>query len=210
MGKKVDPRSLRVGPHLAWESVWYGRKEEYSENLISDLKLRKYLFKSLKNAGLEKVEIERSSSQLKLNLKVSRPGVVIGRNGANIQDLNKELSNIAKRKVLINVDTVKNPDISAKLVAADIAKRIENRFPCLRLIKASADKAMEKGALGIKIKCAGVIGGPSSIARVESTSRGAVPSQTIRAQVDFAKDTAFTSYGTIGIKVWVYHGDSKI
>ncbi|PIS20780.1 30S ribosomal protein S3 [candidate division WWE3 bacterium CG08_land_8_20_14_0_20_43_13] len=210
MGKKVDPRSFRVGPHLAWESRWFNKKKEYIANLLSDYKLRQYLFKSLQGANLEKVEIERSVSQIKLILKVGRPGVVIGRGGANIQNLNQELAKITKDKVTIDVETVKNPDTSATLIASNIARRIEGRFPYNRIMRTDADKAMEKGAKGVRIKCAGVLGGPSSIARSVVVSRGAVPGQTIRANIDYAKDTAFTAYGTIGIKVWVYKGDVKV
>jgi len=207
MGQKVDPRGFRVGPHRSWKSRWFSTGRDYADNVIQDLLIRRLLRRELVNAGLEKIEIERSPNQIKVILFASRPGVVIGRGGSGIQRLNQKLADLAKGKVSIDVETVKNPDTSAALIASSIARRIEKRFSYRRVMFSSAERAMEKGAKGVKILCAGVVGGPSSIARKTVITRGAVPSQTIRANIDFAKDTAYTTYGTIGVKVWVYKGD---
>ena len=209
MGNKIDPEGFRVGVSRDWKSHWYAGKKERVKNILQDRKIRVFLKKRLESAGLSSVSIERSISLTVIKVTVSRPGVVIGKAGSGSQLLKEELLKMLGGKVELSVEEETAPDISAKLISQSIVRQIEKRMPYKRAMVMSAEKAMEKGALGIKIKCAGVLGGPSSIARSEKIVRGSVPLQTLRADIDYSQVAAFTSYGNIGIKVWVYKGEVK-
>jgi len=210
MGQKTNPVGFRVGISRGWSSRWYAEGKEYARRLLEDKKIRDFLRHKLGGAGLGEIEIERSIAALKLILHVSRPGVVIGRGGSGIEDLRTELQKMTEAKVEIAVEEIRLPEVSAYLIADSIARQIERRIHYKRAVMAAADRAMERGARGVKITAAGVLGGASSIHRTITVTRGSVPNQTLRAGIDFARDVAATSYGTIGIKVWVYLGEKEL
>lgn len=210
MGQKVNPISFRTGIIRDWQSKWFfDNKKEYREFLLEDLKIRRFLEKKLKNASLALCEIERERDIIKINLYSSRPGVIIGRGGAGIEDLKKEVEEQVKRKVRIeiNIQEVRNPEASAAIMARFLADQIEKRMPFRRASKKILEKIMEAaGVYGAKIKIAGRLDG-SEIARSEGFSKGKLPLHTLRADVDFAKVEAHMTYGTIGIKIWIYKGE---
>ncbi len=207
MSRKVDARSNRIGITKGWNSKWFAEGESYANNLIEDYKIRKVINKKLRSAGLNTIIIERSLKNIKIILTVAKPGIVIGRKGSGLADLRAKLSKITKTNLELLVEEAKNPETHAKIIADTIAMQIERRYSAKRAINIAADKAMQKGAKGIKLQVGGTIFGPSSIATVVKTIRGAVPTQTLRVDIDFAKATAFTRGGSIGIKVWVNKGD---
>lgn len=201
MGQKVHPIGFRLVINKAWTSRWYAEKN-FGKLLQEDLTIRKYLKKKLYRAGISKVEIERATKKIKINIFTSRPGMVIGRKGAEIDQLKKELQNITDKEVYINIQEVKKPEIDAQLVAENIALQLERRVAFRRAIKKSVSIALKLGALGIKISCAGRLGG-AEIARREWYREGRVPLHTLRAQIDYGFAEALTTYGLIGVKVWV-------
>ncbi len=204
MGQKVNPAAFRLAVSKDWESKWFAGKNRYKDLLAADIKLREFVFKKLKNAGVSRVVIERSINKLNLVVYVSRPGMVIGRSGAGIEELKKELERIAGQKVSINVEEVKRPDLSAYLVAVGLAEQIERRMPVKRIMLQAADRVMRSGARGVKILCSGRIGG-SEIARYEKRIMGSLPLQTLRADIDYAAVPAKTlTAGVTGVKVWIY------
>lgn len=209
MGNKMNPEGLRIGVTKDWKTHWYAEGKERVKNVLEDKKIRVFLKSKLSQAGLGRVEIERSISALKVTVFVSRPGVVIGRGGSGTTALRDELSKITKSKVELAVETIRDYETSAILVAEGICRQIEKRFPYKRAMVGSVEKAMEKGAKGIKITCSGVLSGPSSISRTETMVRGSVPLQTLRADIDYGQEAAFTPYGNIGVKVWIYKGELK-
>ncbi|HSX58075.1 MAG TPA: 30S ribosomal protein S3 [Candidatus Saccharimonadales bacterium] len=204
MGQKVNPRAFRLSINKDWDSKWFASKTRYRELLAEDIKMRGFVMKKLKGAGVSRVVIERSINKVVVNVLVSRPGMVIGRSGAGIEELKKELEALTNQKITINVEEIKRPDLNAHLVAQNIADQIERRFPVKRLMIQSAERVMRSGARGVKIICAGRIGG-SEIARVEKRTIGSLPLQTLRADIDYAAIPAKTqTAGVTGVKVWIY------
>ena len=201
MGQKVHPIGFRLGINKDWTSKWYAEKN-FGKLLQEDLTIRKYLKKKLYQAGISKIEIERATNKIKINIFTSRPGMVIGRKGSEIDQLKKELQNITDKEVYINIHEVKRPEIDAQLVAENIALQLERRVAFRRATKKSVATALKLGALGIKVSCAGRLGG-AEIARKEWYREGRVPLHTLRACIDYGFAEALTTYGLIGIKVWV-------
>jgi len=218
MGQKVNPKSFRMGNLYTWDSLWYAPNSGYSQYLLEDVKLRKFLSEKLKAAGLVKIEIERSVNALKLRFHVSRPGVVIGRGGSNLDQLKQEIAKLLKinlndkramKIVIDDIVEVKQPDTSAKLVAERIADQLVKRLPQRRAVSQAIERAMGAGAKGIKIVLAGRING-AEIGRREKYGQGTVPTQTLRADIDYAHVPAKTRSGYVGIKVWVHKGEKVI
>jgi len=209
MGNKIDPEGFRMGVTKKGKAQWDAVGKERVKNVLEDSKIRFFLKKQLANAGLSRIEIERSISAVLVRVKVSRPGVVIGRGGTGTTALRESLIKLTNAKVELVVEESKDFDTSAVLIGQNIARQILKRFPYKRAMVMAAEKAMDKGVKGIKIRCGGVLSGPSSISRTDTIVRGTVPLQTLRADIDFGKETAFTTYGNIGIKVWVHKGEVK-
>jgi len=207
MSRKVDARSNRVGITKKCNSSWFAEGASYAANLIEDFKIREILNKQLRTAGLDTVIIERSLKNIKIILTVAKPGVVIGRKGSGLALLRAKLAKVTKVNVELLVEEAKDPETHAKIVADTIAMQLERRYSAKRAINIAADKAMQKNAKGIKIDVGGTIFGPSSVATVVKTTRGTVPTQTLRADIDFAKAKAHTRGGALGVKVWIHKGD---
>ncbi len=201
MGQKVHPTGFRLGINKTWMSRWYA-EHDFGKLLQEDLKIRKFLKKKLYQAGISKIEIERATSKIRINIFTSRPGMVIGRKGAEIDQLKKELQNLTDKEIFINIHEVKRPDIDAQLVAENIALQLVRRVAFRRAIKKSVSTALKFGALGIKVSCAGRLGG-AEIARQEWYREGRVPLHTLRANIDYGFAEALTTYGLIGVKVWI-------
>lgn len=208
MGQKINPIGFRTAVTSDWQSLWYSDKN-YSKFLLEDKKIRDFLRSRSAEAGIREIRIERSTNT-KITLSVARPGVIIGRGGAGLSELRELISREIGGKVDISVEEVRRPELSAQLVAEEIVRAISRRMPVKRIMNQTCEKVIGRGAKGVKIIVAGVIGGPSSIHRSERIVRGSVPAQTIRANIDFSRLTAFTSYGTLGIKVWIYLGEKEI
>ncbi len=206
MGHKVSPISFRLQVSKDWSSKWYADKG-YSQKLHEDIKLRDFIMKNLgRKAGIARVEIERNANQVSLNIYTSRPGVLIGRGGSGAQELKKNLQKIVKGQVKdINIEEIRNPEINPKLVAENIASQLERRMAYKRAMKQSVDKALKAGAKGVKVMVSGRLNG-AEIARSEFTSEGKIPLQTIRTDIAYGTAEANTTYGVIGIKVWIYDG----
>lgn len=205
MGQKVNPKGLRVGVIKNWDSRWYADKE-YSDYLLEDFQIRKYLKNKLYAAGISRVEIERAANRVKVNIFTAKPGIVIGRGGAEVEVLRKELEAMTGKRVNINITEVKRPELDAQLVAESVAQSLEKRVAFRRAMKQTVGRTMRMGAQGIKIMCSGRLGG-AEIARTEWISEGKVPLHTLRADIDYATAEANTTYGKIGIKVWIYKGE---
>ena len=206
MGQKVNPHGLRVGVIKDWDSRWYARNDKVGDLVVEDYKLRKYLKKTLYSAGIPKIEIERDNAKIKIYLHCARPGVVIGKGGAEIERLRLELEKKLGKPVALNIVEVKTPDTDAQLVAENIAQQLEKRISFRRAMKNCMGRAMRMGARGIKVMCSGRLGG-AEIARSECYQDGTIPQQTIRADIDYGFAEAATTYGRIGIKVWIYKGE---
>ena len=206
MGQKVNPHGLRVGVIKDWESRWFADDENFSDNLVEDYKIREFLKKKLYHAGISKIEIERSADRVKVLVYTAKPGVVIGKGGAEIEKLKGELAKYSTKKVLVDIKEVKRPDSDAQLVAENIAQQLENRISFRRAMKSCMGRAMKAGAKGIKTSCSGRLGG-ADMARTEFYSEGNIPLQTLRADIDYGFAEANTTYGKIGVKTWVYHGE---
>ncbi len=205
MGQKVHPYGLRLGYIKDWQSVWFAQKD-YKEKLQEDLLIRRYLDKELKNAAVARVDIERSLEQIKVTVHTAKPGIAIGKKGAGIDKAKEDLSKMVKSQLVLNIVEVKRPDAEAKLIAENIAQQLEKRVAFRRAMKKVMTLAFRSGVKGIKIKCSGRLGG-AEMARVEGYSEKKVPLHTIRADIDYGTAEALTTYGIIGIKVWVYKGD---
>ena len=206
MGQKVNPHGLRVGVIKDWDSRWYARNEKVGDLVVEDYKLRKYLKKTLYGAGVPKIEIERTASKIRIHIHCAKPGVVIGRNGAEIEKLRANCQKMLGKPVFINIVEVKNPDVNATLVAENIAAQLEKRISFRRAMKLAMGRAMRLGAKGIKTQVSGRVGG-AEIARTEHYHEGTIPLQTIRADIDYGFAEAHTTYGRIGVKVWIYQGE---
>lgn len=203
MGQKVHPVGYRLGVVNDWESKWYAEGKNYARNLHDDLKLREWIHKRWSHAGISKIEIERVGNVIRFTVWTSRPGVVIGKGGQEIQDVKEELQKKTGAKVMINVQEINVPDLEAQLVAEGVASALERRVSFRRAMKQSIFRAMKAGGLGIKIQCSGRLGG-AEIARTEWYNEGRLPLSTIRADIDYGFFEAKTIYGVIGIKVWIY------
>ena len=206
MGQKVHPNGLRVGVIKNWDSRWFVNDKAFGDTLVEDYNLRKYLKKTLYSAGVPKIEIERDASKVRIHIHCAKPGVVIGRNGSEIEKLRVKCQEMLGKPVLINIVEVKNPDINATLVAENIAAQLEKRISFRRAMKLAMGRAMRLGAKGIKTQCSGRLGG-AEIARSEHYHEGTIPLQTIRADIDYGFAEAHTTYGRIGVKVWIYQGE---
>ncbi len=206
MGQKVNPHGLRVGVIKDWDSRWYASNEKVADLIVEDHKLRVYLKKKLYSAGVPKIEIERDNAKVTIFLHCSRPGVVIGKGGEEVEKLRKEVEAMIGKPVRLNIVEVKSPDMDAQLVAENIAAQLEKRVSFRRAMKNSMGRAMRAGAKGIKCSCSGRLGG-AEIARTEHYHDGTIPLQTIRADIDYGFAEAATTYGRIGIKVWIYKGE---
>lgn len=205
MGQKVNPHGLRVGIIKDWDSKWYA-DAEFSEYLVEDYNIRKFLKKKLYAAGVSKIEIERASDRVKVIIFTAKPGVVIGKGGNEIEVTKKELAKITDKKVLVDIQEIKRPDKDAQLVAENIALQLENRVSFRRAMKSCMGRTMKSGALGIKTSCSGRLGG-ADMARTEFYSEGTIPLQTLRADIDYGFAEADTTYGKVGVKVWIYKGE---
>lgn len=205
MGQKVNPKGLRVGVIKNWDSRWYAGKE-YADYLLEDYQIRTYLKKKLYAAGISRFEIERAANRVKVNIFTAKPGIVIGRGGAEVEVLRQELEKMTGKKVNININEVKRPELDAQLVAESVAAALEKRIAFRRAMKQTVGRTMRMGAEGIKIMCSGRLGG-AEIARSEWYSEGKVPLHTLRADIDYATAEADTTYGKIGVKVWIYKGE---
>jgi small subunit ribosomal protein S3 len=205
MGQKVHPRGFRLGVIESSDSKWYARRE-YRDLLHEDLKLRKFLKERLYHAGISKVEIERAANKAKINIYTARPGIVIGKKGAEIEKLKMELAKLTRKETFINIHEVRRPDLDAQLVAENVALQLERRVAFRRAMKEAVARAMRMGALGIRIQSSGRLGG-AEIARREWYREGRVPLHTLRAEIGYGLAQAYTTYGVIGVKVWIFRGE---
>ena len=205
MGQKVNPRSFRLGNSADWNVRWFGRRD-FADLLQEDIKIRTLLEQRLDRAGLDKVHIERSKNQVTITISAARPGVIIGRGGAGIEALRKALTKVASSKPQINIEEVRQPDLAARVVAESVASQLEKRIAFRRALRQAIDRVMKAGAQGVKISVAGRLGG-AEMARREVQHQGKVPLHTIRAGIDYGYVKARTTYGTIGVKVWIYTGE---
>lgn len=208
MGQKVNPKSIRLKINQLWSSKWYA-KQSYRENLISDLKIRRALEKKLKDAAISKIIISRDTNKVSIDIHSGRPGIVIGRGGAGTDQLKKMLSVFIKDKIQINIMEVKKPDTDSAVIAQSVASQLEKRIPFKRTMKQAIDKAKTAGVKGIKIQVAGRLNG-AEIARTEKLSFGTVPLSSFKSDIDYKYLTALTTYGIIGVKVWVYKGEREL
>ena len=206
MGQKVNPHGLRVGVIKDWDSRWYAREDKVGDLVVEDYKIREYLKKTLYSAGVPTIEIERDSAKVRIFIHCSRPGVVIGKGGEEITKLEGEVGKLIGKDVKISIVEVRTPDTSAQLVAENIAQQLEKRISFRRAVKQAIGATMRLGASGIKVQCGGRLGG-AEIARSETYKEGTIPLQTIRADIDYGFAEAATTYGRIGIKVWIYKGE---
>jgi small subunit ribosomal protein S3 len=206
MGQKVNPHGLRVGIIKDWDSTWYADKKDYANFLVEDNKLRTYVKNKLANSSVSKIAIERTNERVKITIYTSKPGIVIGSKGSEIQKLTAEVQKMSKQRVIVNIEEIKRPELEAQLVAEDIAKQLENRVTFRRAMKKSMQMTMKFGAKGIKTSCSGRLGG-AEMARTEQYHDGTIPLQTLRANIDYGFAEANTTYGKIGVKVWIYKGE---
>ena len=206
MGQKVNPHGLRVGVIKDWDSRWYASDEEFSDYLVEDYNIRKYLKKKLASAGVSKIEIERASDRIRVIVFTAKPGVIIGKGGTEIDKTRAEIEKMTGKKVKMDITEIKRPDRDAQLVAENIAQQLENRVSFRRAMKSCMGRTMKAGALGIKAACSGRLGG-ADIARTEFYSEGTIPLQTLRADIDYGFSEADTTYGKVGVKVWIYKGE---
>ena len=206
MGQKVNPHGLRVGVIKDWDSRWFAKDKDFGDTLVEDYNLRKHLKKKLYGAGVPKIEIERDASKVRIHIHCAKPGMVIGKGGTEIEKLRLECEKILNKPVAINIVEVKSPDLNAQLVAENIAQQLEKRISFRRAMKQAIGRAMRFGAKGIKTQVGGRLGG-AEIARTEQYHEGTIPLQTIRADIDYGFAEADTTYGKIGIKVWIYKGE---
>ena len=207
MGQKVNPHGLRVGVIQDWDSKWYANKKNFAEYLVEDNKVREFVKKELYAAGVSKVVIERAAEgQIRVSVMTARPGMVIGRGGDGIDQVRVKLEKLTGKSVSVNIVEVKKPDMDAQLVAESIAQQLENRISYRRAMKSCMGRTMKAGALGIKAACSGRLGG-ADIARTEFYSEGTIPLQTLRADIDYGFAEADTTYGKVGVKVWIYKGE---
>ena len=205
MGQKVNPYGIRLGINKTWSSRWFS-KREYTKLLHEDLKIKEYVERKLKNASISKINIERAAKKLRLSIYSSRPGIIIGKKGADIETLKNDLSKMSKLEVFLDIKEVRKPEVEAKLVAENIAAQLEKRISFRRAMKKAVQSAMRLGAKGVKVVCSGRLGG-AEIARTEKYHEGSVPLHTLRGDIDYSTAEAETTYGICGIKVWINKGE---
>ena len=205
MGQKVNPHGLRVGVIKDWDSKWYA-EADFADNLVEDNQIRKFLKNKLYSAGVSKIEIERASDRVKVIIHTAKPGIVIGKGGAEIEKLKAEVQKLTAKKLFIDIKEIKRPDREAQLVAENIAAQLEGRVSFRRAMKSTMSRTMKSGAKGVKAMCSGRLGG-ADMARTEFYVEGTVPLQTLRADIDYGFAEANTTYGKVGVKVWVYKGE---
>lgn len=206
MGQKVNPHGFRVGIIKDWNSKWYADKKNFDEFLVEDDKIRKYIKKKLFISGISKIEIERAANRVKISVHTSKPGMVIGRGGSGVEALRKEIEQMTGRSISINVEEIKNPSLDAQLVAENITSQLERRVSFRRAMKQVIQRTMRSGAKGIKTSVSGRLGG-ADMARTEGYNEGTIPLQTLRADIDYGFAEADTTYGKLGVKVWIYKGE---
>ena len=207
MGQKISPLGLRLGVIRGWDSRWYAKGRKYAETILDDHKLRLYIKNKLKHAGVAQIEIERTAAQIKVIISTARPGVVIGKKGVGIDALTEDVQKqVSTGKVVLNINEIRKPDLNAQLVAENLALQLEKRVSWRRAVKKAIVASVRQGVRGIKIRIAGRLGG-AEIARAEWYNEKSIPLHTLRANVDYAHVTALTTYGIIGLKVWIYHGE---
>lgn len=206
MGQKVNPVGIRLGIVKDWASRWYASSKEFSDTLCADLKVRDYLRKRLAQAGISRIQIDRPARNARVTVYTARPGVIIGKSGKEVENLRDEVSKIVKVPVHVSIEEVRKPELDARLVAESVAQQLERRIMFRRAMKRAVTTALRSGALGIKISVSGRLGG-SEIARTEWYREGRVPLQTFRADIDYALAEAYTTYGVIGVKVWIFKGE---
>jgi small subunit ribosomal protein S3 len=206
MGQKVNPHGLRVGIIKDWDTKWYANDKSFGDFLVEDNKIRKYIKEKLFISGVSRIEIERAANKIKVNVHTAKPGLVIGKGGAGIEELRKEIEDLTGKSVLVNITEIKSPEMDAQLVAENIASQLEKRISFRRAMKQAMSRAMKLGAKGIKTSVSGRLGG-AEIARTEHYHEGTIPLQTLRADIDFGFAEANTTYGKIGIKTWIYKGE---
>ncbi|HEY9060302.1 MAG TPA: 30S ribosomal protein S3 [Pseudobacteroides sp.] len=206
MGQKVNPHGLRIGIIKDWDTKWYASDKDFSDLLVEDVKIRKFIKAKLYTSGVSRIEIERAANKVKINVNTAKPGLVIGKGGTGIEELRKEVEKMTGKSVLINITEIKTPDMDAQLVAENIATQLEKRISFRRAMKQAMSRTMKLGAKGIKTSVAGRLGG-AEIARTEHYHEGTIPLQTLRADIDYGFAEANTTYGKIGVKVWIYKGE---
>ncbi|MBL7058132.1 30S ribosomal protein S3 [Patescibacteria group bacterium] len=211
MGRKVNPKIFRIGTHKTWESRWFASGKKYIENLTQDVFMRKYLIKTLSPAGVDRVEIERNTNKITINIFTGKPGVVIGRGGTGAEDIKvkihkKFLKNFRLNEIFLNINEVDRPNLSAQIVLQQMVQELEKRMPFRRVMKQAIMRVERAGGLGVKVMVNGRLNG-AEIARSEKLISGKVPLHTIRADIDYARSAAATTYGAVGVKVWIYKGD---
>lgn len=206
MGQKVNPHGLRVGIIKDWDSVWYADKKSFGDLLVEDHKIREFVKKKLYISGISRIEIERAANRVKLSVHTAKPGMVIGRGGSGVDELRKDLEKLTGKSVVINVEEIKVPELDAQLVAENIASQLERRVSFRRAMKQSIQRTMRFGGLGIKTQVSGRVGG-ADMARTEGYSEGTIPLQTLRADIDYGFAEADTTFGKLGVKVWLYKGE---
>ena len=205
MGQKVNPHGLRVGIIKDWDTKWYSEKS-YADNLVEDYKIRKFVKERLYASGVSKILIERTTDRVKISVYTAKPGIVIGKNGAAIEELKNEIQKMTSYKVNVNIEEIRRPELDSQLVAENIAQQLENRVTFRRAMKQAMGRTMKFGAQGIKTSCSGRLGG-ADMARTESYHDGTIPLQTLRANIDYGFAEANTTYGKVGVKVWIYKGE---
>ena len=206
MGQKVNPIGFRLGINKGWDSIWYAKKKDFGKNLIEDYKIREYIKNNVINSGVSKVMIERTAKKCFVTIYTSRPGFVIGKKGSDIEKIKKKLSNLTSNEVILNIKEVKKPETNSYLVAENIAQQLVKRVSFRRAMKRAMQSALRLGARGIKVSVSGRLGG-NEIARTEWSREGSIPAHTLRADIDYAESEALTTYGIIGIKIWIYKGE---
>ncbi|MGY0373521.1 30S ribosomal protein S3 [Clostridium sp. JNZ J1-5] len=207
MGQKVHPHGLRVGVIKDWDAKWYANDKNFADNLVEDDKIRKFIKNKSYSAGISKIEIERTPKRVKINIYTAKPGMLIGKGGKGIDDLKAELvSMVSEKNVIINIVEVKKPEVDAQLMAENVAQQLEKRISFRRAMKQTIQRAMRSGVKGVKTACSGRLGG-AEIARTEQYHEGTIPLQTLRADIDYGFAEANTTYGKIGVKVWIYKGE---
>ena len=206
MGQKVNPVGFRLGVNRGWDSVWFAKKKQFGKNLIEDFKIREYIKKNVVNSGVSKIMIERSSKKCFVTIHTSRPGFVIGKKGSDIEKIKKNISKLSNHEITLNIKEIKKPELNSYLVAENVSQQLVKRISFRRAMKRAIQSALRVGAKGIKICVSGRLGG-NEIARSEWIREGSVPLHTLRADVDYAESEALTTYGIIGVKVWIYKGE---
>ncbi|NMB09563.1 MAG: 30S ribosomal protein S3 [Tissierellia bacterium] len=206
MGQKINPHGFRVGVIKDWDSRWFAEKEDFGDILVEDHNIRKLVKKETFQASVSNIEIERASNKIKITINTAKPGMVIGRQGSGVEALKNKVEKITDKKVIINVEEIKNPDLNAQIVAENIASQLERRVSFRRAMKQSIQRSMRAGALGVKTAVSGRVGG-ADMARTEGYKEGTIPLQTLRADIDYGFAEADTQYGKIGCKVWIYKGE---